>query len=728
MVEERGSRAGSRFGPYELKHLLGRGGMGDVYEALDTVKERVVALKLLPEALAEDQEYRERFRREARTAARLQEPHVIPIHDFGEIDGRLFIDMRLVRGRDLRSLLKQNGPLGAARSVAVVSQVAAALDAAHRDGLVHRDIKPENVLITDGEFAYLADFGIASSAQDTRLTGTGSAVGSVAYMAPERFRDEEVTAAADIYSLGCVLYECLTGRTPFSSSTIAALVAAHLYDAPPAASQQAGVDARLDGVVARALAKDPRDRFPSAGALADAARGALSAQDQEAATSIMRRSAGGGAAGGLAAGGLAAGGVAGGAAAAAGTGGAGAGPGPTAGPGAGTGGQGSGPGGQGSAGGAGTTRQVPGRAQDITAQLPKITGAGTTRGAGGGGAGGRGVGAGGLAAGAGVAGAGAAAAAAGGGGRGGDAWQGDGDGYDGSDGDAWGEDSYAAGGAGGAGHAGGGGAGGAGRAAGGGGGGNPPRAYPERAPQPEGRRGPASWLLAAAVAAMLLLGGVLLWNQLRDNGGGAADPSGSGGTPPATSGPAGSGSSGSDPGSDSPDGEGPSTLPDQTPSSSQETLPDPTESETTDEDDSPSPEPSTPEPSSPSSSSSETSDDEETQEPSGPTLSGAGYDRQGWTHSGAARCNADDNARMVTRTASAYVVICARADNGNTYYRAYQTDSGNAIEIGFPVRSGGGWTVSNDGYVYRITPSSLTIRNGSKEVLNEATQLYDEVP
>lgn len=715
MVEERGSRAGSRFGPYELKHLLGRGGMGDVYEALDTVKERVVALKLLPEALAEDQEYRERFRREARTAARLQEPHVIPIHDFGEIDGRLFIDMRLVRGRDLRSLLKQNGPLGAARSVAVVSQVAAALDAAHRDGLVHRDIKPENVLITDGEFAYLADFGIASSAQDTRLTGTGSAVGSVAYMAPERFRDEEITVAADIYSLGCVLYECLTGRTPFSSSTIAALVAAHLYDAPPAASQQAGVDARLDGVVARALAKDPRDRFRSAGELAAAAQGALSVQDQAAATSIMRRSAGGGAAAGAVG-------------AAAGAGAAGA-----------WGEDGTGPDGAGGTGGAagaagadtahtphtartpggGTTRQVPGRAQDITAQLPKVTGAGTTRGAGGRGADGRGVGAGGLAAGAGV-----GAAASGGGGRGGDAWPGDG--YDRSGGDAWGEDSYAAGGAAGAGHAGGGAAGGAGHAGGGGGGGNPPPAYPERAPGGRGR-GAGAWLLAAAVAALLLVGGALLWNQLRDNGGGAADPGAAGRTPPVGTGPTG------DSGTSSPSGDSqsPTTLPttsssDTSPSSDDDQSDPPSESSSTTH--SPTSEPSTPSPSPSSSSPSETTE-EETEEPAGPTLSGAGYDRQGWTHSAAARCNADDNARMVTRTASSYVVICARADNGNTYYRAYQTNSGNAIEIGFPVRSGGGWTATNKGYVYRITPSSLTIRSDKgKEVFNEASQVYDEVP
>ncbi|WP_282776151.1 serine/threonine-protein kinase, partial [Nocardia sp. CC201C] len=182
-----GARAGSRFGQYELRTLLGVGGMGEVYEAYDTVRDRVVALKLLDQELARTPSYVERFRRESRTAARLQEPHVIPVHDWGEVDGVLYIDMRLVRGRDLKARLRAEGPLAPDAAVAVVEQIAAALDAAHDGGLVHRDIKPANILLTDDMFAYLVDFGIAYTESDVQLTSTGSAIGSFAYMAPERF-------------------------------------------------------------------------------------------------------------------------------------------------------------------------------------------------------------------------------------------------------------------------------------------------------------------------------------------------------------------------------------------------------------------------------------------------------------------------------------------------------------------------------------------------------------
>ncbi|KNX37097.1 hypothetical protein VV01_07965 [Luteipulveratus halotolerans] len=250
--------------------------MGEVYIAYDTVKDRTVALKLLPTDLADDPEYQERFRREARTAARLQEPHVIPIHDFGAIDGVLFIDMRLVRGRDLRSVLRSERRLDPARAIAVVSQVAAALDAAHADGLVHRDVKPENVLLTQDDFAYLADFGIASRADESKLTGDGSAIGSFAYMAPERFDDAPVTSSADVYSLGCLLHECLTGATPFAARTVSAQIRAHLYETPPALSVIApDVPAGLDRVLQWALAKDPASRPQTAGDLARAASAAL---------------------------------------------------------------------------------------------------------------------------------------------------------------------------------------------------------------------------------------------------------------------------------------------------------------------------------------------------------------------------------------------------------------------------------------------------------------------
>ncbi|SMO91663.1 serine/threonine protein kinase [Geodermatophilus aquaeductus] len=278
-----------QFGPYRIEELIGRGGMGEVHRAFDTEHQRTVALKVLAEDLAADRGYRERFRREAHAAARLSDPHVVPIHRYGEIDGRLFLDMRLVSGRDLATVLTEEGPLSPARAVSVVGQVARALDAAHAEGLVHRDVKPSNVLVCstagdpvdDDEFVYLVDFGIARSVMDdggtTALTQAGSAVGSFDYMAPERFLEQPADARTDVYSLACVLFECLTGRRPFGARDLAPLMWAHVNDTPPAVSSlRTGVPSALDEVVARGLAKDPADRFASAGALAAAARRALS--------------------------------------------------------------------------------------------------------------------------------------------------------------------------------------------------------------------------------------------------------------------------------------------------------------------------------------------------------------------------------------------------------------------------------------------------------------------
>jgi serine/threonine protein kinase len=253
--------------------------MGEVHRAYDTRRDRRVALKLLSEHLAHNPEYRERFRRESHVAARLQEPHVIPIHDYGEIDGRLFIDMRLVDGIDLSKVLEQTGPLAPDRTVNIVSQVAEALDAAHSDGLVHRDVKPANVLITSsGDFVYLVDFGVAHAAAKLQLslTATGILIGTPNYMAPERFDNKPADRGVDIYALGCLLYECLTAMCPFAADSMPALMKAHLYDPPPKPSQlRAGIPAALDDVVARALAKDPDDRYTTAGELAAAARNAL---------------------------------------------------------------------------------------------------------------------------------------------------------------------------------------------------------------------------------------------------------------------------------------------------------------------------------------------------------------------------------------------------------------------------------------------------------------------
>lgn len=268
---------GAAFGRYRLGRVIGEGGMGRVYEAFDTVTDRTVALKVLPEALAANGEFRERFRREAHAAARLREPHIVPIHDYGEIDGRLFLDMRLIDGVDLGTVVTQHGPLPPARAVHVIEQIAAALDAAHAAGLVHRDVKPSNIVLGDRDFAYLIDFGIARDDSATAMTSIGTTLGTFAYMAPERFTPGQPTdARADIYSLACVLYECLTGARPFPGSVVAEQIAAHLTAEPPRPSRaRAGIPAALDEVVARGMAKLPEQRFPSAGAFAAAARRAL---------------------------------------------------------------------------------------------------------------------------------------------------------------------------------------------------------------------------------------------------------------------------------------------------------------------------------------------------------------------------------------------------------------------------------------------------------------------
>ncbi|PRC46012.1 serine/threonine protein kinase, partial [Mycobacterium sp. ITM-2017-0098] len=267
-----GSRLGTRFGPYELQSVIGVGGMGEVYRAYDTVRERMVAIKLLRPEMAADHSFQERFRRESRIAARLQEPHVIPVHDFGEIDGVLYIDMRLVEGPSLKEVLRAEGPLAPARAVSIIRQVAAALDAAHTNGLVHRDIKPENVLLTADDFAYLVDFGIAHGGGEASVTSTGLVVGSSAYMAPERFNGDRGGPASDVYSLGCLLYETLTGRAPFEAADIRQVWSAHMFSPPPRPSiMRRGVNRTFDDVVARGMAKDPRERYGTAGELGRAA-------------------------------------------------------------------------------------------------------------------------------------------------------------------------------------------------------------------------------------------------------------------------------------------------------------------------------------------------------------------------------------------------------------------------------------------------------------------------
>ncbi|WP_102144608.1 serine/threonine-protein kinase [Mycobacterium hubeiense] len=270
-----GSRLGTRFGPYELRSLIGVGGMGEVYRAYDTVRDRMVAVKLLRTEMAADPAFQERFRRESRIAARLQEPHVIPVHDFGDIDGILYIDMRLVEGASLKDILRSDGPLEPRRAAAIITQVASALDAAHADGLVHRDIKPENVLLTPDDFAYLVDFGIAQALGDASVTMTGVLIGSSAYMAAERFSGGPVGPPADIYALACLLYESLTGRPPFETGDLRQLMSAHMFSPPPRPSiMRRGIPRAFDEVIAKGMAKEPAARYSSAGELAKAATAA----------------------------------------------------------------------------------------------------------------------------------------------------------------------------------------------------------------------------------------------------------------------------------------------------------------------------------------------------------------------------------------------------------------------------------------------------------------------
>lgn len=260
------------FGPYQVRELLGRGGMGQVHRAYDAVHERMVALKRLS-ASGDDEEFRARFRRESKIVASLRHPNIIPIHAYGDIDGQLYLDMRLVRGTDLGDLVGA-GPLAHEHAVAILAQVAHALDAAHADGVVHRDIKPSNILLDEEEHAYLADFGIARLAtpEATKLTLSGVLVGSLNYIAPERLTAGPVDGRSDVYSLACVLFECLTGRPPRAGTEPAAVLAAHLHEPPPVPTRfDSAIPPGFDAVIAIGMARDPRQRFATAGELLAAA-------------------------------------------------------------------------------------------------------------------------------------------------------------------------------------------------------------------------------------------------------------------------------------------------------------------------------------------------------------------------------------------------------------------------------------------------------------------------
>ncbi|MRH88861.1 protein kinase [Nocardia sp. SYP-A9097] len=271
-------------GRYRLDEPLGSGGSAQVWRAFDTSTDRTVTLKVLASVLTEDPEYRRRFEREARVAARLHGPHVVAVRAYGELEGRLYIESDFVDGLDIEALLEWEGPFAPPKAVTLITQIASALDEAHSIGLVHRDIKPRNIIVAPDDTAYLIDFGTALEDGQPGITQTGMLVGTPAYMAPERFAGES-TSSSDIYALGCVLYECLTGQRPFRARNPAQLMRAHL-DAPvPFATDLAPeVPGTLDRVIARAMAKDPAQRYSSAGEFADAVRTAVDAPDSDAAT------------------------------------------------------------------------------------------------------------------------------------------------------------------------------------------------------------------------------------------------------------------------------------------------------------------------------------------------------------------------------------------------------------------------------------------------------------
>ncbi len=271
---------GSVIGGFVIEAEAGRGGMGVVYRARQLRPERIVALKVISPELASDPAFQDRFKRESEIAAQIEHPNVIPVYAVGEEAGVLYIAMRFVVGTDLRATLTQEGRLEPQRAAAIVDQVAQALDAAHARGLVHRDVKPGNVLVsTDGgrEHVYLTDFGLSRRVESSQgLTATGALVGTIDYIAPEQARGERVDARTDVYSLGCMLFHVLTGTVPFPRPNEVAKLYAHTAEPPPAARERvAELPAALDAVLARAMAKDPDDRFPSAGDLGRAALGAV---------------------------------------------------------------------------------------------------------------------------------------------------------------------------------------------------------------------------------------------------------------------------------------------------------------------------------------------------------------------------------------------------------------------------------------------------------------------
>jgi serine/threonine protein kinase len=272
-------RIGSVIAGHRIERLVGRGGMGVVYDAVDVALERTVALKLIAPELAADPGFRARFMTESKVAAAIDHPNVVPIFRAGEEDGVLFLAMRFVAGDDLRTIVERDGPLAAPRAAAIIAQVAAALDAAHARGLVHRDVKPANILVTSADHCYLTDFGLVKDlSATTGATQSGEVLGTLDYVAPERIQGGATGPWTDVYALGCVLFFTLTGTVVFGVEAPESKLWAHVSEPPPAVSAlRPSLPQGLDAVVSRALAKDPQQRYDSAPALAAAVAQAVSA-------------------------------------------------------------------------------------------------------------------------------------------------------------------------------------------------------------------------------------------------------------------------------------------------------------------------------------------------------------------------------------------------------------------------------------------------------------------
>ncbi|GAB2887817.1 hypothetical protein GCM10027074_65200 [Streptomyces deserti] len=271
---------GRQIAGYRIEQEIGRGGMAVVYRARDLRLERTVALKLLAPELARNDTFRRRFTHESRAAAAIDHPHIVPVFEAGETDGILYIAMRYVSGSDLRHLLDREGPLPPPTALRVAAQVASALDAAHDHGLVHRDVKPGNILVSRGtdsehpEHVYLTDFGLTKKSLSlTGFTTVGQFVGTLDYVAPEQISGRPVDARCDVYGFACVVHETLTGHPPFRRDDDMALLWAHQYDDPPPLTRaRPDLPEQVDAVFAKALAKNPEDRYPSCLAFVTALR------------------------------------------------------------------------------------------------------------------------------------------------------------------------------------------------------------------------------------------------------------------------------------------------------------------------------------------------------------------------------------------------------------------------------------------------------------------------